>query len=185
MKTTTKLPYSLFPGQVVALEGMNGTGRKITAHRILEGAPPPCKTTLGRELRQFHYDADKQDGNPLKIITASGPFTTSESMDYEPFIDLMHVVMEEVPDVVVLTGPFVDVRQGAVQSGNTKIDVADEDSNAPEEVVVSFEAVFAQKISGLIEEALTGSHEDGGKGVGLPTQFVLVPSLEDVTAKWV
>ncbi|KAL3906563.1 MAG: hypothetical protein SGILL_009220, partial [Bacillariaceae sp.] len=183
MKTTNKMPYSLFPGQIVAVEGMNGTGRKITAHRVLEGAPPTRKTTSVRELRQFHYDADKQDGKPIKIITASGPFTTSQSMDYEPFIDLMHVVLDEQPDVVVLTGPFVDMRQSAVQSGNIKIDVGDEDS--PEELVVSFEAVFAQKISALIEEALMASDEDGGEGVGLPTQFVLVPAMEDATAKWV
>lgn len=169
------------------MEGMNGTGRKITAHRILEGAPPARKTTSVRELRQFHYDADKQDGNPLKVITASGPFTTSQSMDYEPFIDLMHVVLEEAPDVVVLTGPFVDMRQSAIQSGNTKIDVADEGQDTPEEVVVSFEAVFAYKISGLIEEVLMASEKDDGEGAGLslPTQFVLVPAMEDATAKWV
>jgi DNA polymerase alpha subunit B len=183
MQTTTKLPFSLFPGQVVAMEGMNGTGRKLTAHRILEGAPPPPKTTKVRRLRQFYYDADKQDGNPLKVMTACGPFTTSQSMDYQPFVDFMHIILEEVPDVVVLTGPFVDLRQPAVISGKVTVDVGEEDEEgAAEEAVVSYETVFAMKIAALIEEALTTSKEPNK---GFHTQFVLVPAMEDATAKWV
>jgi DNA polymerase alpha subunit B len=184
MQTTNKLPFSLFPGQVVALEGMNGTGRKLTAHRILEGAPPPPKTTPVRQLRQFYYDADKQDGNPLKVMSACGPFTTSQSMDYQPFVDLLNVLLEEAPDVVILTGPFVDVRQSKVQSGSVSIDVGDDEDNAVE-AVLPFEAMFAHKIAGLIEEALMTDCDGDDEEKGFPTQFVLIPALEDATAKWV
>ncbi|VEU38338.1 unnamed protein product [Pseudo-nitzschia multistriata] len=38
--------YSLFPGQIVAIEGMNGTGRKITATKVRE-------VDLG--MRSFHH----------------------------------------------------------------------------------------------------------------------------------
>ncbi|KAG7347080.1 DNA polymerase alpha/epsilon subunit B [Nitzschia inconspicua] len=192
MQTTHKIPFSLFPGQVVALEGMNGTGRNLTAHRILEGAPPPSKTTPVRQLRQIYYDSNKQDGSPLKVMTACGPFTTSQSLDYQPFIDLMHVILEDAPDVVILTGPFVDVRQPKIQSGNVSIVVEeDEGDDAPvsaSEVAVSFENLFALKVAGLIEEALiTTSDEsyDDENNKGFPTQFVLVPALEDATANWV
>lgn len=190
MQTTNKMPFSLFPGQVVAVEGMNGTGRKLTAHRILEGAIPPPMTTSVRQLRQFHYDSDKQDGKPLKVLTACGPFTTSQSMDYQPFMDLLYVILDEAPDVVVLTGPFVDVRQTAVQSGKVLVEMGDEEDDAstsPSESVLSFENVFAFKISGLIEEALQTDVDDlnGGEEKGFPTQFVLVPALEDATAQWV
>lgn len=192
MQTTTKSPFSLFPGQVVAVEGMNGTGRKLTAHRILEGAPPLPKTTPVRQLRQMYYDADRQDGSPLKVMTACGPFTTSQSMDYQPFIDLMHVILDEVPDVVIFTGPFVDVRQSAGKSGSVTIDPDEDadDGKVSAETVVPYESVFVFKVAALIEEALMTNDEgevdddDGGKKA-FPTQFVLVPALEDATAKWV
>lgn len=166
----------MFPGQIVAVEGMNATGRNLVAHRICEGAAHAPNTSSIGELRTFHHD--KQDGSSLKVLTACGPFTTSDSMSYQPFVDFLHVVMEQAPDVVVLTGPFVDMRQEAVQSGKTTIELEDDAGNVIAEQVVPYEAVFANKISSVIEEAF--SVDDT-----LATQFVLVPSLDDATAKWV
>jgi len=101
-------------------------------------------------------------------------------MDYQPLVDLMHVILEQEPDLVILMGPFVDMRQEAVQKGNPTIEVDGQ------EVVVSYETVFAHKIAGLIEEVLVGSDgEADDEGLSSSTQFVLVPALEDATAKWV
>ena len=86
----------------------------------------------------------------------------------------MHVVMEQSPDVVILTGPFVDMRHDAVKKGNLSIEV-DEDIYQ----TVPHEAVFAIKISSLIDEVLESMGDD------TKTQFVLVPALEDASAKWV
>jgi hypothetical protein len=104
-------------------------------------------------------------------------------MDYQPFVDLMHVVLEQQPDVVILTGPFVDTRQTTVLNGTPTV----EDGDSGVEIVVPYETVFAQRISALIEEVLVpdGSEGDEEDGSLSPTQFVLVPALEDATAKWV
>lgn len=154
---------------------MNTAGQKINAHHIYEGAPqPPCTSSV-RQLRAFHQDA--QGGKPIKIMTASGPFTTTDSMSYQPLVDFLHIVMEQVPDVVVLTGPFVDLRREEQKDGVTVVDLVDDDDNTIEQIV-TYEAVFATKVSSLIEE-LFAANDD------LPTQFVLVPSLDDATSKFV
>ena len=85
-------------------------------------------------------------------------------MDYQPFIDFINVVIEQKPDVVILMGPFVDVRQESVKLGQMMM----EDGGL--EQVVDYETIFSQYISGVIEECF----ETGN----LQTQFVLgVPAL--------
>lgn len=168
-----KSPYSLFPGQIVAVEGMNSSGRKMIAHRICEGAAfEPQKSTV-KDLLRFHHDDAFQGGKPLKILSVCGPYTTSDNLEYEPLLDLANIVHAEKPDVVILTGPFVDMRHKAVRSGQTALQFQD-----GEETLVSFETFFANKVAGLLED-LFSSEES------LQTQFVLVPSLEDATAEWV
>lgn len=163
-----KIPYSLFPGQIVAIQGMNPTGRKLIAHRIFEGASPtPCTTSIG-DLRTFHYE--KQNGMPLKVIAACGPFATSDSpLSYQPFEDLLCAIIKQAPDVAIIMGPFVDVRQPLANEGRTTLD-------SGEEQIFTHEALFSFEISSRIEEAMKKN---------LTTQFILMPAMEDATAKCV
>jgi len=176
-KEQQRFGYSLFPGQIVAIEGMNGTGRKITATKIREGASlPPPSSSAHTMLKYYGEDDQERKIQPLKVISACGPFTTSKNMDYAPFVDLMHVVLEESPNVVILMGPFVDVRQEAVKSGRVTFD----DGGEEQETVVDYEAFFSHRISGVIEEVFESLDEKK-----LKTEFVLVPALEDAVAKFV
>jgi len=94
-------------------------------------------------------------------------------LEYQPFVDLMHVVLEQLPDVVILTGPFVDMRHKDIKTGNVQLELED---NVHQ--IVPHEALFANRISGLIEELYAMDEE-------IPTQFVLIPSLEDATAEMI
>ena len=164
-----KSSYSLFPGQIVAVEGLNSLGHKMTGHRICEGAAPAPIQTPVKELLHYHHDL--QRGQPLKIVTVAGPFTTSDNLDYEPLVDLLNAVKIEKPDVVILTGPFVDMNHQVVKSGRTTLQ--DEDG---EEIIVPFETFFAHKMAGLLEDLFADDNS-------LTTQFVLVPSLDDAAAE--
>jgi DNA polymerase alpha subunit B len=167
LESTTGNSYSIFPGQIVAVEGINLTGRKLVAHRICEGAAQKPQASSVRELRDFHHD--RQEGAPLKIVAAAGPFTTSDNLEYQPLIDLVSGFMEDVPDAVILTGPFVDAKQELIRSGRVLAETGE-----ATHVVSSYEAFFANKISALLTELF---------GANVATQFILIPSLDDTVAK--
>lgn len=171
----SKKSFSLFPGQIVAVEGLNTSGRKMVAHRICEGAPLPPPTTPSSHLYKYQYSEEYLNGQPLSIQTMCGPYTTSDNLDYEPLVDALALVRVQKPNVVVLCGPFVDMRQPLVASGNTTVEV-DEEGN--EKLTLSYEMLFAHKIAALIEDLFENEPD-------LKTQFVLVPSLDDANAEWV
>lgn len=165
--------FSLFPGQIIGVEGMNSTGRKLTAHRICEGAAHGANKSTVKELMHYHHDDAKQNGKPLKIMSVAGPYTTSDNLNYDPLFDFMDVVMREKPDVVIMVGPFVDMRHKDIQSGDATLPLEDGAGMS-----VPFEAVFANKVALLLDDFFSSSADSH-------TQFVLVPSLDDATAEWV
>mmetsp|Transcript_15328 Transcript_15328/g.21878 ORF Transcript_15328/g.21878 Transcript_15328/m.21878 type:complete len:530 (+) Transcript_15328:183-1772(+) len=159
---------SLFPGQIVAIEGMNSTGRKLVASRICEGVPHPTQKSTPEQLLDFHYT--RQDGKALKLMVVAGPYTTPDNLNYEPLVDLLANVREEKADVVILMGPFVDERQPLVANGEMTLD-----TESGDQVYVTPQNLFDGKIGQQLEEFY--------KETGLETQFILVPSLDDAIAE--
>uniref|UniRef100_A0A8C9ZJK1 DNA polymerase alpha subunit B n=1 Tax=Sander lucioperca TaxID=283035 RepID=A0A8C9ZJK1_SANLU len=90
--------YSLFPGQVVVMEGMNTTGRKLMASKLYEGVPLPFYTS-----------------EPMNILVACGPYTPSDSLTFDPLLDLINVIVRDRPDVCLLLGPFVDSKHEQIE----------------------------------------------------------------------
>ncbi|XP_068618833.1 DNA polymerase alpha subunit B isoform X2 [Battus philenor] len=94
------LKYSLFPGQVVVMRGLNPRGDKFVAQEVYcdaSQAIPDQKRDMMNTLK----------GN-LSIVMAAGPYTTSENLAYEPLKDLITYISTQKPHVVILTGPFID-----------------------------------------------------------------------------
>lgn len=52
------------------------------------------------ELQEIHYR--KLGGQPVKIVTAAGPYTLSDNLLFEPFAALMDHVNKERPDILLL-----------------------------------------------------------------------------------
>jgi len=106
----SKVPsYSLFPGQVVLVEGTNPTGRCITATSIVSAVPAAATPTEPRQV------------SPHSVVAACGPFSTSENLAYEPLQELLEYCTREAPGLLLLMGPFVDVEHPAVASGQLDI----------------------------------------------------------------
>ncbi|KAK2849043.1 hypothetical protein Q5P01_008877 [Channa striata] len=137
--------YSLFPGQVVVMDGMNTTGRKLMASKVYEGVPLPfyaseMKMEMGEE--------------PVNILVACGPYTPSDSLTFDPLLDLISVIVRDRPDVCLLLGPFVDSKHEQIEKA---------------QVTETFEAIFSRCIESIV---------DGTKSVGC--RLVFVPSQRDI-----
>lgn len=90
--------YSLFPGQVVALEGMNTTGRKLMASKLYEGVPLPFYSS---EVKM------EMDEEPMNVLVACGPYTPSDSLTFDPLLDLINVIVKDRPDVCLLVSLLI------------------------------------------------------------------------------
>ncbi|XP_040977880.1 DNA polymerase alpha subunit B isoform X3 [Aquila chrysaetos chrysaetos] len=134
--------YSLFPGQIVALEGTNSTGRKMVVSKLYEGVPLP-----------FHTPPEPAPEQRM-VLVACGPYTTSDSIAYDPLADLVEVIVRDRPDVCVLFGPFLDAKHEQVENC---------------QLLGSFAEVFKLCLKTIIE---------GTRSAG--SQLVFVPSLRDV-----
>ncbi|XP_021054665.1 DNA polymerase alpha subunit B [Mus pahari] len=136
--------YSLFPGQVVIMEGFNTTGRRLTATKLYEGVPLP-----------FYQPTEEEGASEQTVVlVACGPYTTSDSITYDPLLDLIAIINRDQPDVCILFGPFLDAKHEQVE--NCKL-------TSP------FEDVFKQCLRTVIE----GTRSSG-------SHLVFVPSLRDV-----
>ncbi|KAJ1958680.1 DNA-directed DNA polymerase alpha subunit pol12 [Dipsacomyces acuminosporus] len=139
--------FSLFPGQIVAVEGKNlkGTEFAVSQLRRLPSLPHP---SVG----------EREGGvRPFSAAVASGPYTLSDNLEYEPLNDLVAHLVKEQPSAVFLLGPFVSESHPLLKEGQTDL--------LPEEI-------FASKIA----PHLARLRED------LPPQssVFLVPSTDEL-----
>lgn len=137
--------YSLFPGQVVVMEGMNTTGRKLMASKLYEGVPLPFYTP---EIKM------EMDEEPMNVLVACGPYTTSDTLTFDPLLDLISIIVRDRPDVCLLLGPFVDSKHEQIEKA---------------QVTETFEAIFSRCVESIL---------DGTKSVGC--RLVFVPSQRDI-----
>lgn len=100
--------YSLFPGQIIACEGVNTTGKKFVVKKIFQSQSLPMPDP----------PREQENATPLKMIVAVGPYAPSDGLDYSPLSDLIKVINRDRPDVCVLMGPFVDIKNSSVNTGD-------------------------------------------------------------------
>eukprot|EP00899_Mesostigma_viride_P001951 jgi/Mesvir1/11757/Mv00127-RA.1 len=96
---------------------------------------------------------------PLSFVVASGPFTTTEDLSFEPLEDVLSYATEHKPDVLILLGPFVDRTHPLVRQGG---------------VDARFEDIFAHEVHDRVQEYLTKQALAGAR-----CHAILVPSPLD------
>ncbi|NXA43918.1 DPOA2 polymerase, partial [Eudromia elegans] len=164
--------YSLFPGQVVIVEGTNSTGKCLVASKLYEGVPLPFHTPAEPAQGELWggiaaglsrcsgmgttrpFPGVSADTEPRMVLVACGPYTTSDSITYDPLSDLVDVIVRDRPDVCILFGPFLDAKHEEVENCR---------------LLGSFSDIFKLCLKTIIE---------GTRSAG--SRLVFVPSQRDV-----
>jgi DNA polymerase alpha subunit B len=102
--------FGVFPGQIVVLRGNNTSGESILVQEIWSDAALPMVKTPADKMATWNETDAFLGGLPLSMVMASGPFTCSSDLTYKPLEDLLGHVAQQKPDVLILTGPFVDCK---------------------------------------------------------------------------
>ncbi|EIE80547.1 hypothetical protein RO3G_05252 [Rhizopus delemar RA 99-880] len=102
--------YSLFPGQIVGVQGFNRNGNSFQVECI--HMPP-----LPQKINPANLELISNGGKPIEIITAAGPFTLDGDLSFKPLESLIQMCMEERPDIVLLMGPFVSAKHPLIAKG--------------------------------------------------------------------
>ena len=114
------LGYDLFPGKIVALRGTNVSGEYFSATEMLSMPLLPMPFSRPQDLTEHNDRLTGPDGDqrPLSMLIASGPYTTDTDLSFAPLQTLLHKAEDEKTDVVILTGPFLDLEHPLVASGD-------------------------------------------------------------------
>ncbi|XP_032790219.2 LOW QUALITY PROTEIN: DNA polymerase alpha subunit B [Daphnia magna] len=100
--------FSFFPGQVVAVEGSNPTGKKMVVTSV---TTPPINPVL-------KTDVSIEGRGPLNVMVACGPFTLPDDLEFAPLVEFIQQVNALLPHLVIIMGPFVDVKNKKVECGD-------------------------------------------------------------------
>ncbi|PVD26082.1 hypothetical protein C0Q70_13750 [Pomacea canaliculata] len=102
--------YALFPGQVIAAEGVNITGKKLLLKKVFQGVPLPLPQTITKS----------EPGINVRVLIAAGPYSAVDDLEYQPLVELLDIIERDTPDVCILMGPFVDSKNTLIENSNTQ-----------------------------------------------------------------
>ncbi|XP_047325252.1 DNA polymerase alpha subunit B [Impatiens glandulifera] len=161
--------FSIFPGQVVGIEGNNPSGHCLIASRIIDCIPlslsadenpnHPKKQAVEQELNTKNGTHVSWE---LSMIIAAGPFTTVDNLLFEPLSELLAYARRKQPQLLILLGPFIDSEHPEIKKGTV---------NRTFEELFHFE--FLVKLRDYVEY------------MGPAARVVLVPSIRDANHDFV
>ncbi|KAI1810948.1 DNA polymerase alpha/epsilon subunit B [Poronia punctata] len=172
--------YQFFPGQIVALRGINSSGQEFVVGEVLDmpllhsAASAPEAVEAHRERLRGGPDAMDSDDEPmpLNIMVASGPYSADDNLDFEPLHALCSQAADTYADVLLLCGPFIDADHPLIATGD--FDLPDEALAEPDKATMS--TVFKYMISPALNRLAAANPH---------VTILLIPSVRDVIDKHV
>ncbi|KAL4779369.1 DNA polymerase alpha subunit B N-terminal-domain-containing protein [Aspergillus varians] len=163
---------NFFPGQIVALLGINASGKYFSVKEVL---PPPLLPPAVSSIPNIENTNDRLSeagSSPLNVMIASGPYTTDDNLDFEPLKEICQKAAESYADGLILMGPFLDIEHPLLASGDFDLP----ETNGLDPDTVTLTTVFKHCISTQLQKL----------AATVPSiNIVLVPSVRDAVSKHV
>ncbi|KAG8530445.1 uncharacterized protein KY384_004947 [Bacidia gigantensis] len=172
------ISHEFFPGQIVALRGINASGSYFSVNEVLELPLPPQAATAvstfevnNERLGVVHGNEDTA-GQALSIMVASGPYTADDNLAFEPLTALCERAAETYADVLIIIGPILDIEHPLLASGD--FDIPADPSLEPDQI--TFEDIFRVLVGNQLKRLAQQ----------VPSMtIVMVPSVRDAVNKHV
>lgn len=135
------ISHEFFPGQIIAVKGINASGSYFSVSGILDiPLPPPAvsaTTTLDSNNERFGVSEDGESSPTCasNVMVASGPYTADDNLDFEPLRALFEKASETYADVLILVGPILDLEHPLLSSGD--FDLPDDPSIQPDKATLN------------------------------------------------
>ncbi|KAI9816776.1 MAG: DNA-directed DNA polymerase alpha subunit pol12 [Pycnora praestabilis] len=178
LKVDSLPSFGFFPGQVVALRGVNASGAYFSVKAMLEVPLLPVAASTPSAL-EVHNDrlsggsGEKEEKQrPLNILIGSGPYTTDEDLVFESLQAICDQAATTSADALILNGPFLDIEHPLLASG---------DFDLPSDSMIDPDvATIASVFRALVSAPLRRLTEN------VPSiTIVLIPSVRDAISKHV
>ncbi|CAI0426108.1 unnamed protein product [Linum tenue] len=161
--------FSVFPGQIVGVEGNNPSGYCLIASKLVDSVPlsannvedlhPAKRPALDQDIQLVDSSSPEKE---ISVLIASGPFTTTDNLYFEPLSELLAYARKKQPQLLILLGPFVDSEHPEVKKGT-----ADR----------SFDEIFHIEIIRRVQDYV--------EHMGSNARVILVPSTRDANHDFV
>ncbi|KAL1986487.1 hypothetical protein VTN96DRAFT_6246 [Rasamsonia emersonii] len=171
LKVDSLPSVQFFPGQIVALRGINASGQYFSVKEVLPVPllPPAASSPATIDTINERLGSDQQ---PLNIFIASGPYTADDNLEFEPLNELCKKAADEYADALILMGPFVDMEHPLIASGD--FDLPDVPGIDPD--TANLTTLFRHCIAAPLQRLCAA----------VPSiTIVLVPSVRDAVSKHV
>lgn len=171
-----KQPFDFFPGKIVALKGINPSGEYFTVNEIisLPRLPLPATSATEWDIHNERTSASEsvEDSRPLNILIGSGPYTTENDLSYDTLHEICDKAATTVADVLILTGPFLDLEHPLIAAGDFQLPQDTKINPETATLIDVFRAHISAPLHRLVQQ--------------LPSIVViLVPSVRDAISKHV
>ena len=112
--------FSIFPGQIVGCKGICPDGETMTVERLYTNASLEQMKTSPEKLLEFNHGSSYLDNKPMQVMISAGPYCVLDDLEYDPLGDILDEAKNTNPDVLILAGPFVDVKNDKINNKKVK-----------------------------------------------------------------
>lgn len=172
LKVDSLPSVNFFPGQIVALKGINASGNYFSVNEVLPTPLLPPAASSAATIDTINERLETDSNSPLNVLIGSGPYTADDNLDFEPLQEICNTAAASFADSLILMGPFLDIEHPLLASGD--FDLPEVKGYDPETATLA--TVFRHCITAPLNRLVTA----------VPSiTIVLVPSVRDVLHKHV